>query len=316
MQLESGEFPGRVAPRVRVGRDYEVELSEDEDTELQAKGSARDSVDVLIADAQGLADPAGAAQLTAEVINYGAADQHVIVHTEAEQLSDISTEAGLLQRLTALLALRSGPFEQVSAVVEKEGGDRVLVPLPLTGAPAEIAWEPGDGVRRNYPSLGVQDSAGSYTQMTTVSRAFRPTAHGLPAVSFRPRPRSFRSFLERLQRAALSPQRHYQGQIVVVTGSPGATNAAWAPDNFSRVPLPDDLSTVVKATLVVRLMAVADAKSIEVNNVARINNVTAAGRYDVTPWVAQVSANERQMNARLTGGSGAWEITLELQIAV
>jgi hypothetical protein len=247
MQLESGEFPGRVAPRVRVGADYDLELREDDDTDLQVQVTAEDAVDALTADAQGLADQSRGAQLTAEVINFPGLDQHVIIHEEAESLSEIANPELLLQRLNSLLALRSAPFEQVTATVLTEGGERKLVPIPLTGALAEIKWQPGDGVKRAYPILGVEDVG--YVQMTTIARKFVPDALGLPAVSFRPRTRTFRDFLTRLQRQVIAPQRNYQGQLTTVQSAhakafSGSDADVWAP-------LPMNVDDVKRAELVV-----------------------------------------------------------------
>jgi hypothetical protein len=253
MQLESGEFPGRVAPRVRVGTDYDVELSEDDDTDLQVQVTAEDCVDVLMADAQGLADPTGSAQLSAEVINFPGIDQHVMVHSEAESLSEISNPELLLQRLNSLLALRSAPFEQATATILTEGGERKLVPIPLSDALGEIAWRPGDGLRRRYPVLGIEDDG--YVQLTVVTRKFVPDALGLPAVSFRPRTRTFRDFLARLQRQAIAPQRNYQGQLATVQGTRGS---GWNADNSgnyqlvdSVAPLPTNIADVKQAELVI-----------------------------------------------------------------
>src|SRR5205085_4078053 len=131
--LESGEFPSQVIPRVRQGVDTDLILANDAATDLAAEGDAADAVDRLLIDAAGIADPKGAAQLTADAVNdVAVAAGHLFLSTAAESLPEVS-EANLLgQRADSLLALRSGPNEQVAA--RPQTLDHALTDtFPLTG---------------------------------------------------------------------------------------------------------------------------------------------------------------------------------------
>lgn len=309
-QLESGEFPGQMIPKVRHGRDTEKVLDSVEGTDLQTDISAEEVADCLVADAAGIA--ADGAQLTAEELNFAeAAAGHLFLQQEAESLSDITIESNLRQRLDSLLALRSSPWEEVGA--KPSSRRELLDSFPLTGQLAEFHWEPGDGIRLDLPELGVKDSG--CRQIMGVSWPFTPDGLQSPTIAFRQRPRNFRETLRRLQRQALSPQRTYQGQLTTVQGSiAGNPSGGGTPNQYTIVALPLDLTDVVKAELVVRNKSNASQMDIEVNGTARYG-IHTIGRYDLTPYVA-AAAGTQGMHARLTGGSGSSDYMLELKVKI
>jgi hypothetical protein len=318
MSLESGEFPCRLAPRVRVGRDYnkvitdrDIGPTDDEATSIQLTVNAEQSVSTIQADAQGVADQNLSAQLTAEVIDFGRLSSHLFIHSDQEQAADVSIPALLHQRLNSLLALRSSPWEEVGAVVA--GRRELLDSFPLTGELAEIAWQPGDGVIRKLHSIRVEDT--TPVQMVAVQQGFRPDGAGVPQPSFRQRPRSFREYLRRLQKQVLDAQRNYQGTMSRDTGSWGSTANA---DAYSRVPLPTDVTNVTKAEIVVLAVSGATTFSLEVNGIIRYTGLLTVGRYDILPWVARPNGVDPRMFARaiVTAGPGPVEIQLQITEAL
>lgn len=310
MQLESGEFPGRLVPRVRVGRDTAYVL-EPTAAVVQTDLNAEDVCDALLVEAQGLGDQNGQTTLDAEVLNFAQIGQHMLVHQEFESLADISVLSLLLQRASNLLALRGSPWEQIQATAQ--GHERIVDSFPLTGALAKFAWIVGDGLRVRQPRVGIVDVAPR--QILGLVWPFVPDGRGTPAATFKQRPRDFAQTMRELTKQVLRGKRNYQGQLVVVTGSLGA-NTTVAPDAYSRVALPATLTDVVKATLVVQTKTDGSAWAIEVNGAQRFQ-VATAGRYDVTPFVAKLPGEQR-MYARLlslgAGSTGIWDIAFELLV--
>jgi hypothetical protein len=319
--VESGEFPAQLEAAAIIGRQTNVEIDDDavgSDVEVQV--AARDVIDALSADAAGIADPGGAGQLSARVVDYVRAGGHLALRQAYESLSEISEQPLLATRMGSLLVLRGSPNEQVGV---RPSGQRDLVDaFPLTGALSRMDWRPGDAVRLRLDSVDVIDL--SPRQMTAVSWEPRPDGLGAPTVGWRQRPRSVKDTMRRLTRAIYGPRRNYQGQLALVTGSPGGLTSAAAavggnPDGYSRVPLPANLDDVVSATVVARIVAGAGWR-LEVCDVdlgATDGAVPAGfGTYDVTRALKQV-ATTQQAHVRLIGGtSGSYQITLQLVVRV
>ncbi len=312
--LESGAFPGQITPRAREGRDTEFVQDSIDGVEIASKGDADDASDTLIVDASGLADSTGAAQLSQQAVNFAELGKHLVVSSDYESLADITIPALLQQRANSLLALRAAAWEEVG--VRPRGTRQLADSFPLTGALAEFAWLPGDGIRVRLPELGVDDTALGQgpRAIMGVSWPFTPDGLQRPSAAFRQRLRNFPEELRQTKRVALQSDRNYQGQLVVVTGSWGQVGGAV--DNYSRVPLPANLGTVVKATAVVVQVSSGVTYSIEVNGVTQITGLTAVGRYDISPWVAKANSTEPRMYVRgpITGGSGTVEIQVELLV--
>lgn len=274
--LESGEFPGVCEPRVRVGRDTELTLTLPEDAwDAKAQLDATGRSVALQADAQGIADPNSQAQLTAEVIDYAQLDGHLTTPVDYESLADITDPGLLQQRMESLLALRDGPTQTVSAT--GRGHRQLLDTFPLTGALAEFAWEPGDGIKLDMPEIGVVDTLPR--QILGVQRAFTPNGLGPPALSFRPRPRNLIDALRKLRREAILGQRTYQGRIATTVGSLGASATSAATDFASRAQV--QIGRLVSATAVVVQKSDASAWDLKANGTT-VCQVTATGRYDIT----------------------------------
>jgi hypothetical protein len=317
--LESGLFPGEMVPRVRVGRDTDKVLEPPESTDATVQISARDSVTALLADAAGLADQANAAQLTTEVVNFAAlwpsttAARHIAVASGYESLAEITDPNLLRTRLASLLTLRSSPWEEVGARPRghREMRDTFPPMFPMPGALAMFDWEPGDGIQLRDDELGLRDD--SPRQIIAPQWPFGPDGRGSPNVRFRQRPRSQQDALRQLIRAVLLPQRNYQGQLVVVNGSLGASPATAYADIYSRVSLPTDLATIVGATLVLQAKGDTSAGTITVNGTATPLTAQVADRYDITPYVARITGEQR-MYINLSGHTSIAEYMVELLI--
>ncbi len=309
--LESGGFPGQIAIGPRIGTDIDVEITdEDVGVDVAVEGKADDVIDGMLGDAAGIADPKGSGELTARVIDYVRALGHATLRIGYESLADITEEPLLRTRLGSLMVLKSSPNEVVGV---RPAGQRDLVDtFPLTGALTKNRWRPGDGVRLRLDTVDVIDL--SPRQLTRIAWTMRQDGIGHPVVGFRQRPRTVRDAMRRLLRLAVGGRRTYQGSFAIVTGTPGATSTAQAPDGSTRAPMPTDPGTVSRATLVVRSITTTTGPwTIEVNGTATSIPIADIGRYDITPFIGAVG---QQMTARLIDGTGSYEITLELLIRV
>lgn len=309
--LESGQFPGNVVPRVRVGRDTNKILTPAESTEVSVKGSANEVIDTLYADAAGLADQANAVQLTAESVNFAALTPgtRMMILSAYESLADITDPVLLQTRIASMLGLRVTPWEEISA--RPRGHRELRDTFPMTGAIAAFAWEPGDGLRVVDDALDLRDL--TPRQITGMTWPFVPDGLGAPSARFRQRPRTQQDAMRALVRATLLPQRNYQGQLVVVNGGRGAIPASGSADIYSRVSLPLDRGTVVSAFLVVQYKSDASVGTVQINGVAKDVTFSTVGRYDIAAYVAASDGGASpRMFATVTGTTGLTEFALEL----
>lgn len=317
--LESGEFPGELVPRVRVGRDTDKVLAPSESTEVERSGSARETIQTLLADAAGIADPAAAAQLTTESVDYGEVrptaveDRHMMVMSGYESLADITNASLLRTRLASMLGLRLAPWEEIAA--RPRGSRELRDTFPLSGELALFAWEPGDGIRIVDAELGFADAVPR--QIVAPSWPFVPDGLGAPSVRFRQRPRSQQDAFRELVRAALLPQRNYQGQLAIVTGT---TVSVTASSGYTYCPMPSDRA-VVSATLVVGSKTNATAWTVNIlTGLTGVLTFYTSGRFDITPYV--VARNDsygttgQEVGVQIVGGTGTVQAVLELLVRV
>ncbi len=329
MSLESGEFPGRLCPRVRVGKDTDVILDHDNTIAPQVTIAADQVADSIIVDAQGLADPSGSGQLFAEAFNLGEYGKHLVPWTQYDSPGDIQVPAQLRQRAQALLALRQGPLISVDGRPEAR---REIVQMfdphdpsqpavfPVGGKLAEWQCLPGDGVRRRFPRIALNDL--TPTPAVSVQWTFYPDGISPPAVGFRQRVRSAKETLTRIARESIDESRNYQSQFAIVPGSHASNNGAGAAipslstDTYTRVSLPANMATVIRATFVVEsIIAAGTAQTIYINNISTGLTFTAAGRYDVTGFVGRDGTNSRA-TANTAGGTTQCDYKLELLLRI
>lgn len=308
--LQSDEFPGQLTLAEIIGNQTDL-IIDDEDlgTDVQVSGDAGDVIDGLLVDGAGTASSDGAGQLTVQAVDYDRAHEHMALRQTYESLAEISEDPLLQTRASSLLALRSSPNEQVGV---RPRGQRDLVDtFPLTGDVARMDWRPGDGVRLQLDSVDVVDR--TPRQMTTVAWSATPHALGVPTVGWRQRPRNARRALRRLVRSIYGPRRYYQGGRAIVTGTAGSSSTALATDGYSRVPLPATHNDVVKVFAVVRTAGTGYRLEVGGTDLGADGLIAGAGRYDITRHVVLSGA---QIYARLIGGSGTYELTLELWVRV
>jgi hypothetical protein len=215
--------------------------------------------------------------------------------SEYEQFGEIGYEPLLAQRVNSMLALRSSPWEEVTAV--PPAWRQITDTFPLTGNMAMLNWSAGDGVRLNLPKLGVVDA--SPRQMLGTQRPFYPVGLREAAITFKARPRSMKDFLRQVQRSLISKQRNYQGQKVSTSGTAAAGPTETTEDytKVSRVPLPKNLSDVARA--IVTLFEKPDGDTVPwyiwVNGQFTGHPaVYEPGDYDITAYVGRLADAEQQ----------------------
>jgi hypothetical protein len=322
MSLESGEFPGRVVPRLRVGSDTDIILAPDDSDAVEPALSpgvtldASDQALVLIGSGAGPADGRGS-QVTGEISDLAAVGDGLFALEAYVDASDIAFRDLLGARLNAELALRETPWEEVRATPRAQ--ERRADTWPLSDTLSSMYWRPGDGVRLVVPDIAVEDE--DPRQMIQVTRTFAPEGRTGTQVAFRQRPRSASRAVRGHLRSALSLGRSYQRAKVSLVGRyiDDAAVAAGGFSGYSIVPLlPGD--TVVRAVARVAINSANQALDIEINGVSRASALGGAWStipldIDITGYATQASSTDNRLYARLqnTGGSPT---NLNLQVIV
>lgn len=315
MSLESGEFPGRLVPRLRVGRDTDVVLEvEDEDRNepIFSPGVTFDGSDqavVLYGTGAGQADGAGS-QVTSEVRDSSLVGSALFSLTTWVDKADISFDALLAAHLSAELALRSTPWEEVRGT--PRGQEQLADDWPLTGTLSEMRWRPGDGLRIRVPDISVEDT--EPRQLTQVTRAFAAEGRTGTQIGLRQRPRSASRSTRGLLSAALQSQRAYQRQkISLSSGLIEAAPGAGAFTGYAIMALlPQD--QVVRATVRIVENSAATSLGIEINGTDRTSALgggwsTKPVDIDVTGYCTQASTTDPRFYVRLqNNGGGATSI--------
>lgn len=305
---DTAGFPGQIPPRVRVGRDTAKTIDDLGGIDLVVDSDASDTVDTLILDAAGIADPNGAGQLAVQVFDFTTASAHLGLHGDYDSVAEMTEAAAVQTRAGSLLALRSSPNEEVG--VRPEDGARDLVDtFPLTGQLAKFRWLPGDGVKLDLAKVRVRDR--SPRQLTRVEWALGPDAIQPPVVGFRQRPRSPAAVLRQTLRVAYAKSRNYQGTLSLVAGPLGSaignngspTAVSGSADTFARFPMPASFDALDRVWLMVYVHT-NGVGTIEVNGVSTGIPVTGPGLYDITAYVANLAgATAAGFHARIINGT-------------
>lgn len=318
MQLESGEFPGRLAPRLRVGRDTDVIL-EPEDTDgtdpILSPGVTLDGSDqILVLQGAGAGLPNGqGAQTTAEIADLASVTAALFALEGRLDAGEIAFPELLEARLNAELALRSSPWEEVRGVPRAQEG--LADTWPLTGALSAMRWRPGDGVRVHVPDVGVDDQ--EPRRLLQVTRSFAAEGRTGTQVGFRQRPRSAVTSVKRLLRAALAPVRNDQGRVIALPSATinpdgAVTTVAGAFTTFASIGLASG-DRIVRATLRIFVNSGNVPLSVEVNTVnqdAALNGpfTVKPVDLDLTPVAKPLSGTDQRLLVRLQNGGGAGSI--------
>lgn len=297
--LESGEFPGAIIPRVRQGTDRNVTIDR-VGTDVRVSGDAGDAVDQMIFDAAGIADPNGSGQVTADVIDFDSAGAHLGIVTDYDSLAEITETEMLEQRARSILALRASPNEQIG--VRPPGQQDLVDTIPLTGQLAKMRWTPGDGVMLAQPAVGVVDR--SPRQIVRVARPLTPDGVGIPEVTYRQRPRGAAAVLRRALRAAVVPQRNYQGQLLTIDGTIqfSSDGPPWT-HSYLVVP-PDGAFERIVRLFWITSFSSGSGWTLVVSTLSTGVNVSQVGTYDVTRWLPR-NPGSGYFWGRGEGGTGA-----------
>lgn len=319
MSLESGEFPGRLVPRVRVGSDTDVVLEPDDTDTVEpilAPAVTRDSSDQavrFIGSGSGSADGVGS-QTLAEVADL---DADALFELQAwADAGDASLSQLLEARLNAELALRATPWEEVRGT--PRAMERLADTWPLTGALSVMRWRPGDGLRISVPDIGVIDT--EPRRLTQVTRTFAAEGRTATTVGFRQRPRSAAAALRRLALSSALAQRSNQGRLLTLSAfvneatlAPGGSSAA------CQVQLmPQD--QVVRAAVRVGRDSGTGTLGLNINGTDRTTALgggwtTVPLEIDITAYATQESTTVNRLYAIVarTGGTSG---TLNFQLIV
>lgn len=324
MQLESGEFPGRVVPRLRVGRDTDVIIQADDTDGVEPAlnpGVTLDGSDQtvnLIATGAGAADGTGG-QTLAEVADTANLTAGLFALEAWVDAGDIANRQLLAARVNAELALRSNVWEEVRATPRAQ--ERLADTWPLTSALAAMRWRPGDGLRIVVPDIGVEDL--TPRQMIQVTRSFAPEGRTGTQVAFRQRPRSAANTLRGQVRSGLALGRSYQRQRVTlpspfIDSSVGTIPAAGF-TRYSQVTLyPTD--EVVRAYIRIALNSANQSLGVEINGTSRTTALgggwsTVPVEIDFTGYASQASPTDNRIYARVQN-NGASSTAIEWQFIV
>ncbi|MGE4429011.1 MAG: PA14 domain-containing protein, partial [Solirubrobacteraceae bacterium] len=158
-QFEQADFPGRLRPLERVGRDTDVVLEVDLDDRGEpflspgATFDASDQATTLIGTGAGISDARG--QTLATIADTAAMRDALFALESWVDAGEVGNVELLRARLNAELALRATPWEEVRGVPRAQ--ERLADTWPLSGSLEKMRWHPGDGVRLFLPDVRVED---------------------------------------------------------------------------------------------------------------------------------------------------------------
>jgi hypothetical protein len=311
--LESGEFPGRLVPRVRVGDDTDVIL-EPEDTDAAEPAlnpgvtfDASDQTVNLIGTGAGIADGRGS-QTTGEVADLAIIDTGLFALEAWVDAGDIAFTDLLAARLNAELALRGTEWEEVRATPRAQ--ERRADTWPLSGTHSAMMWRVGDGVRLRVPDIAVEDT--EPRQIIQVTRTFNPEGRTGTQVAFRQRPRSPAKTVRGHLRSALALGRSYQRQKVTLNtelvNSAGASVSAGGATGYGMINLsPGD--KVVRAYCRIYLNTASQSLGLEINGSERTSSLgggwsTVPVEIDFTGYATQASTTDNRLYVRVLNNGG------------
>jgi hypothetical protein len=234
-QLESGLFPGVLAPRVREGHDTDIILKPDLTPRDDGEGllnysstlDATDFCSSLQGNGAGFQNGT-TGQLQADVYDPPTLLASLFDAQGWQDFSDASFTALLQALLNAQLGLRLTPWQLLSA--DPTGSSRLAYTWPLPGALAAMRWRPGDGARVQAPNINVFDTVPR--QLLVITRNITPNGKTGASASWANRPRNPARALKQLLYAATRMQRNYQKQLVTLSGN-CVSGATVAPGNSS-----------------------------------------------------------------------------------
>lgn len=322
-QLESGEFPCRLVPLLRVGSDTDVVLEvEDDDRNepLFAPGVTFDGSEqttTLIGTGAGLPDGSGS-QVTSEVTDTDALSSSLFDLQTWVDSADVAFPDLLAARLNAELALRATTWEEVRGTPQAQ--ETLADTWPLTSTLSAMRWRPGDGMRIRVPGIGVEDT--EPRQLLQVTRSFQADGRTGTQVAFRQRPRSAAKSIRGRVQAALQAQRSYQRQKVTLVSrliDEGPLSGALT--SYTIINL-FPIDQVIKAVVRVQFTTVPGSNNffIDINGVDRTTELggpwgVSPLEIDVTAYATQASATDNRIYVRFLNNT-AGTVGIDFQLIV
>lgn len=220
--LESGLFPGVLAPRIREGHDTDVVLKPDRSLRRDGEGlinysSSLDATDYcasLQGNGAGL-QSGSAGQLQALVYDPATLNNSLFDAQGWQDFSDAGFPSLLQALLNSQLGLRLSPWQALQA--DPLARARWANTWPLPGNLAKMRWRPGDGLQIQAPEINVVDTAPR--QILVLTRNFTPTGQTGTQATFANRPRTPAHTLKQQLYQATRWQRNYQRERVALPGS-------------------------------------------------------------------------------------------------
>lgn len=322
MQLESGEFPCRLAPRLREGRDTDVILEAEDrgQTEgildYEAGLDAADQVSTLHGTGAGIAD-GKSTQIWSEGVDVPTLTASLFDMQGWTDAQDVAFPALLTARVNTQLGLQLTPWQNV--VGRPFGRDRMADSFPLTGNLAAMRWRPGDGVRLALLDVNVFDS--TPRQMLQFTREFGPEGRTNAQAGFRQRPRAGIQVVRKGIQAALASSRSYQKQYVVLPSTyVNQSVAAGGTSSSTSSPLmPQD--QIVKATLRILQNSAAQSLAVLINGTDQTSNLGGPWtgtpvEIDVTAFAQMVTSGPEWLFYAQAKNNGASTTVIDLALVV
>lgn len=265
-QLESGAFPGQLAPHAHVGRETDERLTKDDilsDSPIvnyKSTVDATDQVSSLRAIGSGLPNGQNG-QIQVEEYDLPTMQASLFDLQGWVDNSGVNSPALLGASCASQLELQQEPWQNIEG--EPLARDRLTDTFPLTGALAALHWRPGDGVRIWLPSINVEDL--TPRQIMQVTRQFGPLGRHATQMGFRQRPLDRVSVVNRLIRGTKAATRSYQRQAItlpVAYSSVAHPTLAAGEGTWASVPLtPADI--IVSAKLIITANSAAQNLGLE-----------------------------------------------------
>jgi hypothetical protein len=232
-RMESGCFPGILAPRVREGQDSDITLEPDTGPRKEAilnytsVEDATDAVGSLVGNGAGFQN-GNTGQLQQQVYDPGTLAVSLFDVQGWQDFSDASFPSLLQALLNSQLSLRLQPWQLVSAdpvarerlalgatvVFSSLVGSQLMTVNPTMRA---MRYRPGDGVRLRARDISVWDTVPR--QLLTVQRSFAPRGITGTAVGWANRPRGVTRQQRQLFNAVTRKQRSYQHELIALAGN-------------------------------------------------------------------------------------------------
>ncbi|HTX32243.1 MAG TPA: hypothetical protein VMD09_12750 [Solirubrobacteraceae bacterium] len=316
-QLESGLFPGVLAPRIREGWDTDVTLEPDDTNRKEGMinySSTLDGTDQcssLHGNGAGFQN-GNTGQLQGYVYDPPTLQEALFDMEGWQDSADASFLSLLEATLNSQLGLKLTPWQIVAG--DPVGRQRLAFawPLPTNSTVSQFRWRPGDGARLLARDINLQDT--SPRQLLVVTRNIQPNGVVSTQVQFAASPelarlKSSSNAMRQGLAAALRPQRNYQRQLVSLTGGWVQQAIGAGSSGPSSFVLNAAQDTIVKARAVITQNTNAVPLDIMINGVDQTSALggpwtTVPANINLGP-AAAADGNGLNLQVKIPGGTGS-----------